>query len=520
MFLRVCFLHSSSSSSTAMISPLTPVSRVGYRRIYRASSRFQAQMHPSEARPPKFIIPPFEGDYKKVYKHMWRTFRERKKLRLGVLCNPPHGAASELPDPKVLRDYEVAPTCYRAAESQIVDDEFWLQMCERIRKSKDTLSVSDIAAILDSLVMVNYRDTDLMRILSREIIDDMFKLTFTEAAVIVNAYSTFNCESKPLLDAAVKHCHALAAMNRKGNDVRSCAVLLSGLARFKPENAKELVEVILSSTALNAAEGGLTDLASIISSAARLLTEEGQTTVKDVEESVLADINSILDRICLSSPESLYSAASAFHTLTLFDGIVKDTPEMMEAASRNFLVALERDPNALRSTVPGPMPKLRLNKQPPARRDPPEGPEELMRVGFSAERADEEDVDGMNVELEAENETEQQQGEEVVVEGMSVLDATSTMGLGQEDEEEVKDDDIILHKLQRERSFVGSLGRIWTQLNKDIEDPDESKKEDEVMVPQRLVTPVETEMLAKSEEIIAFGCPGLTSAQLVNCFET
>ncbi|KAF4739937.1 hypothetical protein FOZ63_004797 [Perkinsus olseni] len=78
---------------------------------------------------------------------MWKSFRDKKKLRLGVLCNPPHGAASELPDPKILRDYEVAPTCYRAAESQIADDEFWRQMCERIRKSKDTLSVSDIAAV-------------------------------------------------------------------------------------------------------------------------------------------------------------------------------------------------------------------------------------------------------------------------------------------------------------------------------------------------------------------------------------
>ncbi|KAF4736046.1 hypothetical protein FOZ63_017942, partial [Perkinsus olseni] len=141
-----------------------------------------SQLHPSEARPPKFVIPPFEGDYRKVYKNMWKSFRDKKKLRLGVLCNPPHGAASELPDPKILRDYEVAPTCYRAAESQIADDEFWRQMCERIRRSKDTLSVSDIAAILDALVMVNYRDADLMRIFSREVIDDMFKLTFTEAA--------------------------------------------------------------------------------------------------------------------------------------------------------------------------------------------------------------------------------------------------------------------------------------------------------------------------------------------------
>ncbi|KAF4709228.1 hypothetical protein FOZ62_000131, partial [Perkinsus olseni] len=356
--------------------------------------------------------------------------------------------------------------------------------------------------------MVNYRDADLMRILSREITDDMFKLTFTEAAVIVNAYSVFNCESKPLLESAIKHCHALAAMNRKGNDVRSCAVLLSGLARFKPEDTKDLVEVILSSAAMNAEEGGLTDLASIISSAARLLTAEDEVTVKDAEESVLADVNTILDRICLSTPESLYSAASAFHTLTLFDGIVKDTPEMMEAASRNFLEALDRDPNALRSTVPGPIPKIRLNKQPPARRDPPKGAEELMKVGFSAERADDEGLTAnMEVDLEPENETEQQ-GEEVVVEGMSVLDATSTMGLGQEDEEAVRDDDAILHRLQRERTTglnsknrpvapveaiaarnrvasvvaiaVGSLGRIWTQLNKGKEE-EEGQRDDEVM---------------------------------------
>ncbi|EER14238.1 hypothetical protein Pmar_PMAR029304 [Perkinsus marinus ATCC 50983] len=294
---------------------------------------------------------------------------------------------------------------------------------------------------------------------------------------------------------------------------------------------------------------GLTDLASIISSAARLLTVENEVTVKEAEESVLADVNTILDRICLSTPESLYSAASAFHTLTLFDGIVKDTPEMMEAASRNFLLALDRDSNVLRSTVPGPVPRMRLNKQPPARREPPEGPEELMKVGFSAEKGDDdddgEDVSTMDVDLEAENETEL--GEEVVVEGMSVLDATSMMGLGQEDEEVVRDDDVILHRLQRERTTglnnknrpvapvdaiaarnrvvsvvaiaVGSLGRIWTQLNKGDEEGGK-RKEDEVMVPQRLVTPVETEMLSKAEDIITFACPGLTAPQLVNCFET
>lgn len=37
---------------------------------------------------------------------------------------------------------------------------------------------------------------------------------------------------------------------------------------------------------------------------------------------------------------------------------------------------------------------------------------------------------------------------------MSVLDATSMMGLGQEDEEVVRDDDVILHRLQRERNSI------------------------------------------------------------------
>lgn len=67
---------------------------------------------------------------------------------------------------------EVAPTCYRAAESQISDDEFWRQMCERIRKSKDTLSVSDIAAVASGFTALREGPSPILVLLDTRCVGD------------------------------------------------------------------------------------------------------------------------------------------------------------------------------------------------------------------------------------------------------------------------------------------------------------------------------------------------------------
>ena len=46
----------------------------------------------------------------------------------------------------------------------------------KVRVFRDVTPAGDLVSILDALVVVEYRSTDLMKLLSRELIDDMDKL--------------------------------------------------------------------------------------------------------------------------------------------------------------------------------------------------------------------------------------------------------------------------------------------------------------------------------------------------------
>eukprot|EP00397_Hematodinium_sp_SG-2012_P039905 GEMP01043643.1.p1 GENE.GEMP01043643.1~~GEMP01043643.1.p1 ORF type:complete len:422 (+),score=88.37 GEMP01043643.1:441-1706(+) len=86
------------------------------------------------------------------------------------------------------------------------------------------MSVADLCVLLDSLVAVNVRHTDLLQLLTREFIDDMDKATGDQLASMLNAYAHFQCKSDNLLSAAVGQLEIL--LDGEGVDAVSLAVIL------------------------------------------------------------------------------------------------------------------------------------------------------------------------------------------------------------------------------------------------------------------------------------------------------
>lgn len=129
--------------------------------------------------------------------------QRRKRQRFGVNLglNRPHGSDG-LADPYFLNGRELAVEAQRAVSLGDRNPKFWRQVIERARIVRDVTSVPDLCALLDSLVSVNIRHTDLLQLLTREFIDDMNKATGDELASILTAYSHFQCKSETLLIAA------------------------------------------------------------------------------------------------------------------------------------------------------------------------------------------------------------------------------------------------------------------------------------------------------------------------------
>lgn len=149
------------------------------------------------------------------------------------------------PEPSLLGARALVETAARAQVAKLEEYEFWHQVAERAVKLRDVVSVGDLAAILDALLTANHRHLLLMKTLAREIIDDVDKLSFMEAAVVANAYSHFKCVSPGLLSALCQHTSRLlkgeAYPSARRNehfglehaDAQSIAVLCKALASLK-----------------------------------------------------------------------------------------------------------------------------------------------------------------------------------------------------------------------------------------------------------------------------------------------
>eukprot|EP00913_Durusdinium_trenchii_P034439 g32220.t1 len=133
------------------------------RSVYLASPlKFSTHLHAFSRVVPKYYINPWEKNPYKFQHHKLHGTRARKYGKFGVWDNFCVGSCQSLP----------------LFSSQ--DFAFWEQVAER------TVSLRDI---MDC----------------EELIDDVDKLSLVEAAVILNAYAQFNCESKLMLKAFAEH---------------------------------------------------------------------------------------------------------------------------------------------------------------------------------------------------------------------------------------------------------------------------------------------------------------------------
>eukprot|EP00931_Biecheleriopsis_adriatica_P050415 TRINITY_DN29189_c0_g1_i1.p1 TRINITY_DN29189_c0_g1~~TRINITY_DN29189_c0_g1_i1.p1 ORF type:complete len:609 (-),score=147.41 TRINITY_DN29189_c0_g1_i1:101-1927(-) len=181
--------------------------REALRAVYLASPlKFCSTLHAFAPVVPQYHINPWEKDPWAWQKHKYHRSRQRSRGRLCYIGGPLSGMKTPgWPEPSLLGVRGLIEAASRAQGEGLEDGYFWHQVAERAIKLRDVMQVSDLAVLLDALLSANYRHTHLMKTLSRELIDDVDKLTLTEAAVVMNAYAHFSCISAPLLASVSEH---------------------------------------------------------------------------------------------------------------------------------------------------------------------------------------------------------------------------------------------------------------------------------------------------------------------------
>lgn len=191
-----------------------------YRAVYLASPlKFCTTLHAFTPVVPKYYINPWEKDPWAWQHHKLRRSRERKRGQFGAWCYvqgavsslsssnaPPPGALSSAwPEPQLLGVRGLVEVAQKAQVEKLEDFHFWEKVAERAVKLRDVMDVGDLAVVLDALLTANHRHTHLMKTLSRELIDDVDKLSLVEAAVIMNSFAHFQCESRAMFEAFARH---------------------------------------------------------------------------------------------------------------------------------------------------------------------------------------------------------------------------------------------------------------------------------------------------------------------------
>lgn len=215
--------------------------REAYRAIYLSSpTKFYTALHAFTRATRKFHIDPWKKDPCAYHRHKWYAAKSRERGKWFYYHGPLGGVKLEgWPEPLLLGAAGLIQTVSRAQAERLEDVTFWLQVAERAVALRDVLPVGDLALILDALVTANFRHTLLMQTFTREIIDDVDKLSVVEAAVIANAYAHFGCVSVPLLLALCDHLTALLGGAGPGGDAlanadpRSLAVFTKALATLE-----------------------------------------------------------------------------------------------------------------------------------------------------------------------------------------------------------------------------------------------------------------------------------------------
>lgn len=228
--------------------------RAAYRAIYLAAPlKFHTTLHAFTRTVPQYRIDAWQKDPRAFEKHKWRVSKDHVRGKYHYKHGPLSGLQlEEWPEPGLLGSSDLVRIAARAQAEGLQDRKFWDEVAERTVKLRDVISVSDLTVILDALVTADYRHTFVMKTLTREIIDDVDKLSLVEAAVIANSYAHFRCVSKELLVALSNHVVQLLTgqeppyVHPGGNlksDPGSLAVLMrafSGMGHSPPELLKAI----------------------------------------------------------------------------------------------------------------------------------------------------------------------------------------------------------------------------------------------------------------------------------------
>jgi len=181
------------------------------------------------------------------------------------------------PEPSLLGSRALVDVASRAQRERLQDYDFWQGVAERAIQLRDVMDVSDLAVVLDTLLTANHRHTHLMKTVSREVIDDVDKLSLVETAVIANAYAQFSCVSKPLLSSLSQHARRLLEgqtyttvdnSDRYGlhtGDLKTLAVLCKAFAKVQHKDPELLkaVNTAMVETVQDADFNSISELVSV-----------------------------------------------------------------------------------------------------------------------------------------------------------------------------------------------------------------------------------------------------------------
>uniref|UniRef100_A0A3B0MM80 Uncharacterized protein n=1 Tax=Theileria annulata TaxID=5874 RepID=A0A3B0MM80_THEAN len=112
----------------------------------------------------------------------------------------PHEYFKILGEPAYYSHSELLYACSYASDNFMCDSYFWKQICEKIREVRDVIDIKDLLSCLCSIVKVNYYDRDLLRLLSREFVDDIDKLSLDDIHQLLHCYYKQNVYSCDLVD--------------------------------------------------------------------------------------------------------------------------------------------------------------------------------------------------------------------------------------------------------------------------------------------------------------------------------
>ncbi|BAM38931.1 conserved hypothetical protein [Theileria orientalis strain Shintoku] len=145
-----------------------------------------------------------------------KAFLNRRASRRGPFqkFSLPHEYHKTFGDPSYYSHSELVASCVSASSENMCDSYFWKQICtfscpmitsgEKIREVRDVISIGDLLKCVSSVAKVNCYDRDLFRVLSREFVDDVRKLSLEEAAELLHCYYRQNVYSCDLVNSVGK----------------------------------------------------------------------------------------------------------------------------------------------------------------------------------------------------------------------------------------------------------------------------------------------------------------------------